>query len=225
MVQRDYESMTEKQQRIIDELRDDPTLTDREIAEETDTSSQYVNSVRNDYREVWDDGYDGESDEMDISNLEDEDLAAEYEKRTEKQKAIIDYKAENPDASWKEAAKHANASGSYASSYVAGEYEHLIQHRRAMMGHPVESEAVSAAISEEDDAAMRERAKEDMEDQDPLQAIADGSGDGELVSIDLQLKEVFRCIRLLPNDLAAQFFMQVRTGQEGLDNLFPEEEE
>lgn len=148
----------------------------------------------------------------DGSNEEGIDYAEEFEALTDKQRGVVDYVANNPDYdTYQEVANNVGCTPSYVGS-VVNDKEHLIKHRRTMDSNSPGSAAVQAAMDSDENAETGE-------------ILPDGMGSQQM-NVSLTQDEVFRCIRLLPQDLSSVFFTQVKTGtREGLDNLFPEDEE
>lgn len=144
----------------------------------------------------------------------DEDMgyAEKYENLTDKQRAIVDYVASNPDYdTFEEIAEYANCTSSYAAGQV-NEKEELIKFRSTMDSNSPGSEAVKAAM--------------EAESGETGTILPDGQGT-QKVDVKLSLDEVFRCIRLLPQDLSSVFFTQIRngSGRAGVRELFDNDEE
>lgn len=148
---------------------------------------------------------------------EDQDITEEFELLTDYQRGIVAYAAENPRATSKEIAESVGCSPGYANK-IRNQKDHLIRHRRTMDTVGPSPEAVRMA------GDTPSAAQEDEKLDKGVEKILTDGADEEFVSVDLRLTEVFRCIRLLPNDLAAQFFTQIRGGVDPAE-MFQEEEE
>lgn len=131
-----------------------------------------------------------------------EELAEEYEKRNERIQEVIDTLAEYEptqidEFGFKTELARENDLDEQRIHYVLDRWESLIKFRRHANRNPLDPH-----ISEEayDDETMKQMAQKS-------QPVADGMGN-VTIPVELQLDEVFRCMKLLPSDLGMRFFSQ-----------------
>lgn len=220
----DEELLTDLQERIITVARNNPGMTNPEIANRVDASESYVSKTRSRFGySVTQQGEDPETIQFDIdaSDFDDEEPdvepAVQYESRNERIQETIDVLAANPD--YDEYGRKAELAREYdledhRIGYVLDRYEHLVDWRRNADLDPLSPEAVKEAYDDEHLAAMV--------GDEPV-AVSDG-GQGT-VTIEFQLDEAFRAMKLLPGDLGMKVFTQVITDvrgmqDSGLDALF-----
>lgn len=140
------------------------------------------------------------------------DMAPIYERRNGNLQRTIDVLAQYTRAELEEYGRQAEIAREHdldtgRITYVLDEWSNLVRWRRNADTNPLDPAAVKQAYDDETMQAM----------VDEQTAVADGVGN-VTVSVDLELDEAFRAVKLLPGDLAVSIFTQTIEDSQGLSH-------